>query len=293
MSIRYKLFTGFTIISFITLIIGAFGIFEMKKLQQEMDRNYNYEIMGALHLLDYTSSYGSIRVAIRDIALTDNESENKTIEQNFKNAVVKFNESLDAYIATISPDDTTEKLLYDNLKRSTEVYLEYAHKAVKLGLANQNKDEVELIKSPEMALSRKNIADSLQKIIEYNQKSSISSNTKSSVETKSTITLLVVVVFFGLAIASFMGIYLSYSISNPLSSAVKLAEYVSLGDLTHLNRPQDLLRTDEIGKLSNAMEKMMKSLKAQSAWTSPFFSDRFLSCFFVVHFSIFLWTFIS
>ncbi len=265
MSIRHKLVTGFTITSFIALIIGAFGIFEMKKLQQEMDRTYNFEIMGVLHLLDYSSAYGDIRVAIRDLALTDNESENKTIEQKFKNAVVKFNESLDAYIPTISPDDFTEKLLYDNLKRSTEVYLEFAHKAVKLGLANQNKDEIELIKSPEMALSRKNIAESLQKIIEYNQKSTIASNTKSSAETKSTITLLIIIVFLGLAIASLMGIYLSYNIANPLISAVKLAEYVSQGDLTHLNRPQDLLRTDEIGKLSNAMENMMKSLNAQAA----------------------------
>ena len=265
MSIRHKLYIGFTTTSFIALIIGAFGIFEMKKLQQEMDRTYNFEIMGVLHLLDYSYAYGDIRVAIRDLALTDNESENKTIEQKFKNAVVKFNESLDAYIPTISPDDVTEKLLYDNLKRSTEVYLEFAHKAVKLGVSNQNKDEVELIKSPEMVQSRKNIAESLQKIVEYNQKSTIASNTKTSAETKSTITLLIIIVFFGLAIASFMGIYLSYNIANPLTSAVKLAEYVSQGDLSHLNRPQDLLRTDEIGKLSNAMENMMKSLNAQAA----------------------------
>ena len=115
MSIRHKLVSGFASISFIALIIGAFGIFEMRKLQQEMDRTYNFEIMGIMHLLDFTASYGSIRVAIRDLALTENEAENKTIEQTFKNAVTKFNESLDEYIVTISPNDVTERLLYDNL----------------------------------------------------------------------------------------------------------------------------------------------------------------------------------
>jgi len=264
MSIRHKLVTGFTIISFLALTIVVFGIFEMKKMKKEMDRTYNYEILGILHLLDYSSVYGYVSVAIRDLALTENESENKMIEQNIKNSVTKLNDSLDAYIATISSDDVTGKLLYDNLKRSTEVYLEFAHKAVSFGLSNRNKDEIELIKSSEMALARKNIAESLQKIIDYNKKSTINSNAISSAETKSTITLLILIVFFCMVIILAMGIYLAYNISNPLNSAVKLAERVSLGDLTHVNRPEDLVRTDEIGKLSRAMEKMMKSLKAQS-----------------------------
>lgn len=264
MSIRHKLVTGFASISFIALVIGAFGIFEMKKLQQEMDRTYNFETLGIIYLLDYSSAYGNLRVAIRDLALTDNDAENKTIEQNFKNAVIKFNESLDNYIATISPEDVTEKLLYDNLKRASVVYLEFAHRAVSLGVTNSNKEEVELIKSPEMALSRKNIAESLQKIVEFNQKNTINLNSISKADTQSSIRFLIIIVFLGVAISFGLGFYLSYTIANPLVSVVQLAEFVSLGDLNHLNRPEDLARTDEIGKLSNAMETMMKSLKAQS-----------------------------
>ena len=43
----------------------------------------------------------------------------------------------------------------------------------------------------------------------------------------------------------------------------------------------------------NSIDSVMREWGNIQDWTSPFFSDRFLSCFFVVQFSIFLWTFIS
>ncbi|NBU98327.1 MAG: hypothetical protein EBS19_08975 [Spirochaetia bacterium] len=48
----------------------------------------------------------------------------------------------------------------------------------------------------------------------------------------------------------------------------------------------------QINSNRESLEKQINSNR-ESLWTSPFFSDRFLSCFFVVQFSIFLWTFIS
>lgn len=170
MSIRQKLISGFAVISLVTMTIGVFGIIEMKKLQQEMERAYNFETMGIIYLLDYAYSYGNIRVSLRDAALTEVDSEKKGIEQNFKTAVSKFNDSMDGYVATISPSDVAERNIYENLKRASMVYLEFAHKAMGLSSTNRNRETIELIKSPEMTLSRKNIAESIQKIVEFNQK---------------------------------------------------------------------------------------------------------------------------
>lgn len=236
----------------------------MRKLQQEMDRSFNYEILGMVHLLDFSLNYGNISVAIKDLAITENEADFKIIDQNLKIAVTKSNEAIDAYVSTISSDDITGKLLYDNLKRATEVYLANVNKAMSLGSGNRNREVMDLIKSPDMTLSKKNIADSLQKIIEYNQKSTMTSNETSSKETKFTIVLLIITVFIGLVIIFSFGLYFSSTVSNPLIRAVEIAEYVSKGDLNKYNIPEDLSRKDEIGKLANAMEKMINSLKSQS-----------------------------
>jgi methyl-accepting chemotaxis protein len=264
MTIRRKLITGFACLTIVVFIISIFYILEMRKLQQEMDRSFNYEILGIVHLLDFSLNYGNISVAIKDLALTESEADFKVIDQNLKIAVTKTNEAIDAYISTISSDDITGKLLYDNLKRATEVYLVFVNKSITLGVSNKNREILDLIKSPDMSLAKKNIAESLQKIIEYNQKSTMNSNETSSKETKSTILLLIFTIIIGLFIIFSFGLYFSNAVSNPLIRAVEIAEYVSKGDLNKYNIPEDLTRKDEIGKLANAMEKMINSLKSQS-----------------------------
>jgi hypothetical protein len=62
--------------------------------------------------------------------------------------------------------------------------------------------------------------------------------------------------------------------------------------LIHAN-VSELEAKNVLTELENTIHNDIERELLKMNWTSPFFSDRFLSCFFVVQFSIFLWTFIS
>lgn len=74
-----------------------------------------------------------------------------------------------------------------------------------------------------------------------------------------TLALVVISTLIGLALASTFAARASRSVINPLERLVKVADAISLGDLT---RPVKVERNDEIGDLAQALERMRLSLEA-------------------------------
>lgn len=76
---------------------------------------------------------------------------------------------------------------------------------------------------------------------------------------RNTLLLVLLATLIGLAIASLLANRAAQRIVQPLEELVKVADAISLGDLT---RPVKVTRNDEIGDLTQALERMRLSLEA-------------------------------
>ncbi|MEI6871188.1 MAG: MCP four helix bundle domain-containing protein, partial [Verrucomicrobiota bacterium] len=262
MSIRLKLIGGFLSIALIGLLIGGVGHNSLNTLHQNEKASYQFGVKSIIALMGYLDGYGGVRVALRDSALLSEAQDLANVSKSYNDSRAKMAESMVEYSKTISAG-TEDKANYEQLIIVEKTYLNLADQALKMGLANENQEASDLMKSPAMASARTEMAAQIAKMVKFNIADVESSNrTNMSVADKASVTLICVSLG-GLVLSLVLGVRIAFSITKPLDSTVKLAQSIAVGDLSEHILPQYLERKDEIGALANAMEGMMKSIQAR------------------------------
>lgn len=255
MKIGPKLIGGFVIVAVIAAIIGVFGIVEMKIIAKADTFLYEKTAVPLGILVDYSTSFQRARINLRDMIRSNDPAAIEKYQTIIENLDKALNDKSEAYKATYI-DKNDEKIWTDFLKKS-DAYTLYSNEIQKL--AKQNKDtEAYALLDGDALIAGKEANEELDRITELNinaAKEQAGKNTKTASSASLT---MVTILSIGVIIALLLGIFLTISITRPLTQGVSMMQEMSKG---HLNTRLNMNRADEIGSLAKAMDEFSEDLQ--------------------------------
>jgi methyl-accepting chemotaxis protein len=185
------------------------------------------------------------------------EEERSTIEQNITTDMAELDKHMDMFRATELPQ--TEKELLVQFDTAWENYRqEVTH--VMDNVKTRDLETAITSMGPNGAASnaRKAVDGVIERLVEFNRSTAEEQNTQNSATFARATMVSVVVGITSVLVAVGFGIFLSRSITQPMSQVVHMIQKMRLG---HLGGRLRLQRGDEIGILANTMDQFAENLQ--------------------------------
>jgi methyl-accepting chemotaxis protein len=250
-----RLGLGFALILAMTVVISGVGAWRMNKIADRTKAMMAVPLAKERLITDwYSLNFASIR---RTAAIV--KSSDPSLGAYFKDdaaASVKKAAELLKKIEPLVADSGPEKELFTSILNQRKAYSASRDGAVK-AKADGNADEAARILDKEFTPAAQKYQDLLQDLVTMQRNSmdatagSIDSNADSSTQ------LIVILCACAVALGGVMSWLLTRGIVQPIRDAVKVAETVAGGDLTHVIEART---NDETGSLLRALRHMNDSL---------------------------------
>jgi Methyl-accepting chemotaxis protein len=254
LKIAPKLISCFLLISLLMAAVGTIGILQIKRINMNSASMYEDNL---LHLRKVGALKENFLQIHSDLVylLTIKDSSKK---QQIVDEINKLTED-DMKISEGFKDSNAtgqEKELLTKFNKNHEDYM-MARKNF-MQLIDSNKyDEVQM--AFDMVLeSRQKTFDSINELININLKEAQEANETNKSIYKTAFNTMVSIVIFGFIIAILLGILISTSLSKGMNKVLLFADALGNGDLT---KRIDIYAKDEIGKLSEALNKAVENTR--------------------------------
>ncbi|PJI07220.1 MULTISPECIES: methyl-accepting chemotaxis protein [Clostridium] len=254
LKIGMRLLIGFALIVFIMFTIGIFGLINMDKINNLDTQLYKNMTVPLGQLTRLNSSYGDIRAHLRDVILSDNQSDMDKYINEVNSSSSDFDRQLDEFSKTLLTD--SGKQATGNLKESKERYMEVANEIIEKAQKGDNKGAVSLVHG-KLSTAQNDIQNNLKTVISLkeNLAESFSVNNYKTANTGGKIIIIFIII--GVSVAIALGTIISLSIIRPIKELMISTSKVAEGDL---NVNIDTMGKDEIGILAKASKKMNDNL---------------------------------
>ncbi|MDF2538646.1 MAG: putative sensory transducer protein [Herbinix sp.] len=257
LKIRTKLFSCFIILVILTGIVGVIGINNLKSTNNNSDNMYKNNFIPSQDLQTIQTALEEVR-ANHLLAVYERNSETLKLRlDTIDNLVQQSNELLLKYKTTIQ--DEQDDILYQNVMNSLAAYR--IVRDANLDLIREKQYDQALAVLKDVTATREKVDEALYHLVEYNKELATNSLqfNRDSYERQSL--LMVVLVSICVILAILLGAYLSRMISGPINKVVHAAEMLALGDI---NVKVDSNTKDEIGRLSDAFNDMIRNIRNQA-----------------------------
>lgn len=249
-----RLLTGFSMMAIIAFVIGLVsinGIIKINELDNEL-----YEKMTAPlgQLVTITESYSNIKTDLRDVVLSKNGNDITKYSENVRVNSDSFDNQLEQFSKTLVTDQGKQKI--KELKESKSKYMDTANKIIELSQSGKNDEAVNLIYG-DVTKVQENVEDDLKVIANLkvsNAENFLQSNNENAYTTRKLVIALMVI---GIVIALVLGMFISSSVSKPITEIMYSANKIAEGDLDIEIKGES---KDEIGILKNSFKKMAANL---------------------------------
>ncbi len=253
LSVRVKiLFLSVVMIAIICVVAGL-GVYFTGSAKDSLDEMYNSNLMATQFLNDANSHYRNIDVDVTYMLVGTGLNQDVLRDDiaGHLDAIAGDSDSLKAIV-------TGEKSL--KILQSLDENLSAAKSAVAgtKGLSNSPEDRIKMYKS---LMVVKKIAGDLNAITPDNvfRGKVLFDNTNASYNLS--IKIFMGILLLGLLFGVGAAIVISRNIANPLARAIEELDGVASGDLTR-EIPEELTRrSDEVGTVVHALQKMQQSLR--------------------------------
>jgi methyl-accepting chemotaxis protein len=255
LNIGKRLAIGFSLTLAMAVLIAGFG---MARLQAASDRTSAVlaEPLAKERLITewYMQIFGAVRrtAAIAkssDASLNDYFKEDSAVTSKRSTELMKQIEPLIAA--------GEEKALWDRIGALRKTYAT-ARDAVTKAKADGNLDEAARILDGQFTPAAKSYQDAVQQLVALQQTHISAAATELRADTASSRTLIAALTAAAVALGALSAVLLARGIVGPIRAAVKVAETVAAGDLTH--RIDASAARDETGALLRALANMNDSL---------------------------------
>ncbi len=259
-SIRARLMAGFgTVVLFLT-VVGIMAVMKIKDEQELLTNLYNhpFTVSNALR----TANTDIIRMdrGMKDIVMSTNNEELKTAVTTVNDSEKEAYESLK--IVKIRYLGNKEDV--DAIVRELDAWKPVRAEVIKLMLENKKERALyEYNGTAAEAVSR--TERKMNDIIEFAMnKASSYYNNSLEIEAQ-TLRFIIILVVAAVSIAVAVSLFITSSITTPLSKAVEVADRMSIGDMTAETGD---VANDETGVLLKSMDKMVGSVKEMAVIAS-------------------------
>lgn len=254
LKLAQKLILCFLLISFLIGIIGFRGISEIKKINSNSTSMYEDNLIHLKTVEELKANFLQIHSDLLELLTTKDEDRKQAIESEIE---ILTDEDMKISERFKNTGETgEEKDLLDKFIKLHEEYM-MARKDF-MELINQNKYAEAQMAFEMVTVARDKTFDSINQIIDSNVKEAENSNNMNNSIFKSSFNLMLGIVMFGFIFAILLGILISTLISKQINKVLVFADAIGSGDLT---KRIDISSNDEIGKISNALNKAAENTR--------------------------------
>ncbi len=263
LKVGQKLLIGFSLLIALTMVVGYFGIDNMRKINDESDKMYENELMGLSYIKDANINLIYQGRAMRNYLLA--QTVPGIDESEYLNSAQKFREDIKNKLEQARPLFFTDvgKAKLAEVDGAFKTYLEAQDKLITLakieqekGLQQQDRQAVSFAMNDARKSSDEidRLMDELANIKQDNAASASELTTDLYLTSR---TLMISIIFISLILGIVIGIYITRGITLPLTRALQVANEIASGDMT---AKIEVAGKDETAQVLSAMQKMVTKL---------------------------------
>lgn len=247
---------NFTVVALLVLVLGVFALVQMSKMREaseEVDQNWLPSIVALSHVNQNILRLRteSVRLLLKNEASLQSKyyARIDSLRQELANA-----QSAYARINS-SPE---EKVVYERVARAIDAYLKEQDKVIELNRRGAL-DEAQGIVTGSMAATGDELSSIIDKLVSINDTGAKEATLRSEAVFDWALLGAIVVIVLALLATLVLALLFTRSIVIPLSEAVRVAEVVASGNLTH---DIQVLGQDEPASLLRALKTMQQRLRS-------------------------------
>ncbi|MBP2031729.1 methyl-accepting chemotaxis protein [Clostridium algifaecis] len=252
LKIAPKLISCFLLVSILMATLGTIGILQIKKINTNSTSMYKDNLLHIRKVGALKENFLQIHSDLISLLTTKDSLKKQQIE----NEMDKLTEE----DMTISKDfkDTNatgdEKELLTQFNKNHDSYMMARKNFMKL--INSDKYDEAQLKLNTVLEARQKTFNVINELINLNLKEAQDANESNNSIYKLALNTMISIVIFGFIIAILLGILISTSLSKRINKVFLFADALENGDLT---KRIDICANDEVGKLSEALNKAAKN----------------------------------
>ncbi len=243
-----KLIICFLLISFIMGVVGAIGILEIRKINNNSSTMYNDNLLHIRRVGELKENFLLIHSDLQSLLTIKDSSKKQTIEDEIQKLTEEDMAISEEFKKTNAAGE--EKTLLTKFNQNHEEYMMARKDYLALIDAN-NYDEAQM--AFDMVLTaRQKTFDSINDLINYNLKNAKNANDTNNNIYKTVFNTLLMIIIAGFVFAIILGLIMSTALSKEINKVLNFANALGEGDLT---KSIKVSGKDEISKLSEALNR--------------------------------------
>ncbi len=260
LTVRGKLTFSFTFILALMVLLGGLAVWQLSRVNTQAKSVLAYRLPGVRDSQRMISTATRLRVR-QYRAVIGTAEEMADSMSRIASGKADFEKARQDYASAIA--DATERQLYEDAMSAWASYLAASAKAIAAAQSGDFAKAREIIAAPEATKAFDVAGKAMARISEYNDKMATADGNVADAIYNSSIYDVSGALFAAIVAAVLLGRAIGNSITTPLRAAVKLAERVSAGDLTHdASKSATPASKDEVAQLTLALGAMVTRLRA-------------------------------
>jgi len=252
MKIAAKLITGFLLVAFLTLAMGAYSLLNTKSIANSDTKLYADMLVPTEKMAQISVSFQSGMVYIRNAMLTNDPAVINDQIQKIKDTSGKITTLSGEFEATIGDDENMQKL-FDDFKTQREAYVMLLDQAMTMLQAGNREQAITLLSdSGAGGVAANAEMSAIDKILTAKVADGQAMAMSNTSLANSVVTITIVVMSVVLVVSITVGVVISEMVSRPIKATANVAKALAAGNL---NEPLHVKSKDEAGQLANTIDR--------------------------------------
>uniref|UniRef100_UPI0037D99CB8 methyl-accepting chemotaxis protein n=1 Tax=Stigmatella hybrida TaxID=394097 RepID=UPI0037D99CB8 len=254
MKISSKLLLSFLCLSMLSVLLGAFAIHQLSKMNDATDVVTDNRMPSIIFVSTANTDTSDFLIYEHQHLLSTDAVRMASYERSMRQELESIDSNMRKYEALISSSE--ERRMLEEFNRLWKDFLEEHERLITLSRANQ-KEEARAVEQGRLQETYQSASDKLEELVLAIQKSSGTASGDSDDIYAAARGWIFTVVGFSFLAGVLLSVLISRVISRPLADAVQVADRIAEGDLTVRIASTT---EDETGRLLGAMQRMVQKL---------------------------------
>jgi methyl-accepting chemotaxis protein len=250
-----KLIGGFLVLSAIMAIVGAVGLVNIRSIDEADTRLYTNMTVPISTLADITENFQRIRVAVRDMVISEKPEEVAQYASQIDDLLTKNDKDNAEFEKRILSDEMRQA--FNDFTTTKKNFRTDLTQMVALAKAGKKTEAIALMRGDALKTANAEM-DAISKLVDLKITDAKKTADSNSASANQASIIMIVVIFFGAIVGMAIGWILSQGITKPLNQGVMMMQELEKG---HLSMRLKMERQDEIGTLARAMDQFADDLQ--------------------------------
>jgi methyl-accepting chemotaxis protein len=253
-----KLFVAFAAIVGLTIIVGVFGMNQIRTIVAADDYLFEKMAKPLASLITMDENFQRVRINVRTVAMSSDVKEIAKCQAD----IASLRAELDTETTTFESSLVSEKgkAAFAEFKRQLAAYRAAADEIVNYAKAGKHVEAVVVMNSKGaqaaagLQAAMEGVVATMVELAKQTADGNAAAGATASL-------FMIIIILLSAIIAAVVAIVLSRNIATPIHRVVVFTKAMAKGDLTLVVHEDMLRRGDEMGELARAFQEMQQSLK--------------------------------